>query len=811
MCLLWAFALFVMIAGAQTARAQTDKTNDELKTLKEILTKPTTTAASRIQIAKILLKKGTPEANQVLVDALALSAQPGVQTAVLAAIANEHRPDPVFLKNILALLGSDNAKLRSATTSALAAYEYLPKEMDKLSSIADDAEQPLAKRLSAVEALGKTMYRPAIGTLVGLLKSESTEIRRDAASALKEITGIEDLGTDADAWAKWWKQQKRVSTEEFLRQVIRRGRRQQREDRKRAELLEHRLIELLRDVYSRLSPKEKLPLVLKHLSDNLPEVRVLAARQAADVAVHFRSQNSGKTPEEFLSSLMAHIGDTEPQVRRAVADALAITDSPKAAEELLKRLAAETDLAVKSRLARAMGLLRQPDAVPLLIKLLAEKDDELAIQAAKALGTLGEKGSATEKTAAKALKPLEKLLGPESSRSASVREAGCWAIAKIGRPESKSVLIAALADAAPPVRFSAVRGLGNLGPADNNTEQALLKHLSDENKGVRTAVADTLCRVGGPRSAEALAGRLSEEPAQDVKKAVWDAVLTLAKSAASQALAEKLSDKFLNKPGPDNHRRAAALLEVAIKKYPADGDVKHLRSLREKAVAAYTAAETPLKAVPLLRDLLAILKPDEKSLRISFTFQLGMILLNAQPHTEGVKELAAVFDELPPEKREKVLAKVFEIAQSLSSGGKQEQAHAVLDALRSVRPQWNGKEWSKKLEKLYTDNLRGIIGQSLKALQSKDEKARKGATETLRSLGDPALPLLLDELRKAAEGGKKTLETRLFEFLETQCDDVHGYDPTAAIEKKKQAIQQWRKSLLKRHEKDSAAPTDEEK
>ncbi|MDP6381269.1 MAG: HEAT repeat domain-containing protein, partial [Phycisphaerae bacterium] len=453
------------------------------------------------------------------------------------------------------------------------------------SALAADPEQSLPKRLGAINALGLTTYKATVGKLIELLKSEKAEIRSRTGRALEGITAITMFGTDDASWANWWEQQRNVSDEDFLRQVVRRRRRQQGRQHARADLLARRMVELLRDVYSRLTPTEKAPLVVKHLSDGLSEVRVLAARQAADIATHLN--NGKKLPKSLQAALLARIADTVPAVRAAVADALAISGIPKAGDELFRRLDAETDIAVKSRLARAMGLLGQQKAIPALVQLLEAEEDILAVQSARALGTLGENGASVPDAILPAVKPLEALFGTTSKRAPAVREAACWAIARIARPESIPALIAALDDAAPTVRFNAVRGLGNLGPADETTEQALLKHLADENKAVRTAVADTLSRVGGSQAATALADRVFVEPEADVQKAVWDAVHRLATTSSKPALAEGLSVGFSKRPEPNNQLRAATLIEIAIKKYPADANTDHLVALKKNLVAAY--------------------------------------------------------------------------------------------------------------------------------------------------------------------------------------------------------------------------------
>jgi hypothetical protein len=207
--------------------------------------------------------------------------------------------------------------------------------------------------------------------------------------------------------------------------------------------------------------------------------------------------------------------------------------------------------------------------------------------------------------------------------------------------------------------------------------------------------------------------------------------------------------------------------------------------------------------------LLARVPAEDKALRTEYAYELGMALLSAEPYTGGVKELAGILDSLEPQKKNGVMKKVYDLAESLSDGGKPRQAYNMLAALHSARPTWDGREWSAKFQALHKRLFAALLSQSLKGLASEDDKARAEAVVTLRSLGKPALPALLDALEEAATESKKKFEERLLDFL--KAEHAKAYDPALPLEKKKETIQEWRKALAtKPPEKPAAAKTGDE-
>ena len=62
-------------------------------------------------------------------------------------------------------------------------------------------------RQSAAEALGRLGDPVAVEPLIEVLRRDAEPVRREAAKSLRALTDA-GLGTDAEAWAAWWEQQR---------------------------------------------------------------------------------------------------------------------------------------------------------------------------------------------------------------------------------------------------------------------------------------------------------------------------------------------------------------------------------------------------------------------------------------------------------------------------------------------------------------------------------------------------------------------------------------------------------------------------
>jgi HEAT repeat protein len=136
--------------------------------------------------------------------------------------------------------------------------------------------------------------------------------------------------------------------------------------------------------------------------------------------------------------------------------------------ELLGLLAEEGDPEQRRVIAIALGELRAVDAVPELVRLLHDGDDELAARAAHALGKIGDPRSAAD---------LAALV--TGARSWIVRTAACGACGQMAAPEAPPALARALGDESWHVRNAAATALVSLEDRGLAAACARLGQLDD--------------------------------------------------------------------------------------------------------------------------------------------------------------------------------------------------------------------------------------------------------------------------------------------------------------------------------------------
>src|SRR5262249_32674497 len=140
-------------------------------------------------------------------------------------------------------------------------------------------------------------------------------------------------------------------------------------------------------------------------------------------------------------------GDRDREVRAAVARSLGRIGSPEAVPALIEAL-------VQRRVAQAVAgqalIEIGPSAVPRLLALLAQDEPEVRAWAAELVGLVGDAGDA----------PL--LLGCLQDTSAAVGERAARALGRLGADGAAGLLRETLSDRVPAVRAAAAYALGRL-------------------------------------------------------------------------------------------------------------------------------------------------------------------------------------------------------------------------------------------------------------------------------------------------------------------------------------------------------------
>jgi len=795
----WGWMLLLAAAGTLSAAVSTtaEGTDAEITRLRDFLTGFDRTFVTRRDAAQVLIEKDTPEAQAVLLEVLSSPVPSEATRAVLEVLASRGKADAALVDPLFKLLESDDADIRRAAADAFGAYQGDEKVLEGLQALASGTSAPATARLAAVDALARLFDKRAIAILVDLTGASTKEIAAAAAETLAEMTGRSDLPSTAEAWQGWWQDRRDEPESRLLAGLVRRFRDTLAQRTAQLDAIRDRLLGHLADRYEAAETKEKVALAVEHLSDTVPAVQTLGARQAARVAPAALAAANGtgkKVYPELISALLSRVDDASPTVRGAVVEALAAWREESAAPVLLARLAKETVSETRAALAAALGSLRVAKAVRPLVAMLQAPNQVEVVQAAAALGRIGDRNGGDPDAVTPALEPLARLA--RKAGPPAVRESACLALAKIAPPSAETVLAAALDDPEPSVRYAAAQGIGNLDEVGEKTVTALVDRLQDKDKGVRQAVAAALAQVGGEEAAAEMAARLQPdaetEPA--VRNALWDAISALAEAAPSPDRAESLGDVFFARGGPDTPeemQRAAELYQVALAKIPAaERSGRQAVTLYEKLVDAHVAAGTPERAVPTLRQLIVLTPAEDRGRLRELNRQLGLILLARDPCSDSVPPLAAAMKGAGAEARTAVLKAVRDRAEALLEVKKPVLALDLLVALERARP-----EAGEALKPLRAKAADAALAAVLPRLGGTDEEAA-AATATLKKIGAPAAAPLLDVLERAARKEQTSLEGRALAALEAVTGRTdHGYDPDAALKDRLERIEAWRKAL----------------
>lgn len=232
-------------------------------------------------------------------------------------------------------------------------------------------------------------------------------------------------------------------------------------------------------------------------------------RLAAVEAISSRSERS------VVPDLVAILDDPAVPVRRAVAQALAQMQDPRAIAALVRALQSDTDAEVRALAAQALGHIDDASAVPGLMAALRQERVvpvrrkivwALAeIESPSAVSALGEAlrdddaevrayaiyglGSIHAKSSAPQIIPLLRDVNSE------VRSKAAWALGEMKVIDALDELTAALGDRDPDVRQNIVNALSEL--EDQRAVPALVRAIGDDNVDVRREAVNALGNIDG--------------------------------------------------------------------------------------------------------------------------------------------------------------------------------------------------------------------------------------------------------------------------------------------------------------------------
>jgi HEAT repeat protein len=410
---------------------------------------------------------------------------------------------------------------------------------------------------------------------------------------------------------------------------------------------------------------------------------------------------AARKDRSVVPDLVAALKASDADVRQRAARVLEDLKDPRASEPLTERLADRESL-VRRDAAAALGKASDQHAVPGLLALLEDPDEDEVVraQAATSLGEIGDP---------RGIAPLMQCLG-------EIEECGP-ALARI--PGSLERLQAAQADPAAKVRAAAATGLGYL--EDPVAVDALVRALSDETVMVRERAAAALGRYPDPRSAGAL-GAAAGDPNPSVRRAAVEALGRFPDEVSLDLLVAARSD-----PDP---------------------------LVRSLAVSALSSARTGPRLEALARDL----RHTDARVREDAVNALGQYGSRRPQPGEGwreedvVRALETATSDPDPQVRSRVPVALWGCRQVKAAGTIVTGLLADPDPEVRVNAAWSLGEMVE----------RKAARELITALSDPDPRVRAMVAKTLGRLAprkamDPLLPLLDDEHADVRSAAAKSL------------------------------------------------------
>lgn len=774
----------------QTQKALTSAEELELRTLTGQLADTSRALKTRMEAAELLLSRTYPQAADALMGFLADATNRASQIAVAEAIAKRGDGRSEFIEPLMAMLTGEESSVRAAAARALSVYRN-DGVTDRLIAIAQDGKRPAAVRVEVIASLPRALEQKVAGALVGLLEDRDPAVASAAGDALGRLANIRTFGADAARWRAWWNQNKDKPRSQWLAELATSLSRSQAElEAENARICE-RLAKATEDLYAAAQPAQRDAMLLGLLRDPMGDVRLVGLR-----LVEGRLSSSAKVPPDVRAQAKAMLADADGRVRQKAALLLAALGEPDAGKVLLDRLAVEESPEVRIAVLTALGQLADPAALPVVLREIRSKKADVAAAAARALGRIVAKQRLDDAMQAQAVKALGDRYEQVARAQDGVElpEAILTAMGATRSAEFLPLLRAAMKDPAATVRLAAVNGLRQFGAAEAAADIETL--VGDGDRGVRQAVISALGSLGGAKSLQTILRRTdpSAETDATVRQQAWEAAMGLLSKADAAVLSSTASGLASRADAADWRIKIRQMLVAALRadKSPALPD-----ALRQLGLDLLRASR-PAEAAPALGEAHAALAAAKSEKAVEVWHEWIDALLGADD-----RGAAKAIGEQADEKAfaaglQRLLARL----DALSEKGKwqpmvQLAAGALEDLAARLTPeqvkvlQERRDEAKAKAAEADRQKVPALVTQ----LVSAEESARKAAAAELQAMGEPVVPALLEELKKAlaGENENRPLEAAVLEVLKQIAPRLTGYDAGASKADRLKTIEGWRK------------------
>jgi len=349
------------------------------------------------------------------------------------------------------------------------------------------------------------------------------------------------------------------------------------------------------------------------------------------------------------------------------------------------------------------------------------------------------------------------------------------------------------------VRLAAVMSLGRVGKGDSS--KALLRLVSDSDRGVRQAALAALGSLGGKEQLGPILQQTLPAAETDaaVRQQAWEAVVAILARCDDQTVvgvADGLTDRG------DAAEPRVKIMQMLVDRLRHAGS-QQLPAAQRKLASALVKAGRPAEAAGLLGQtyttFAATGSPDAPVVWVEWVDALLAAddpncvtvvgsQMNAEAFAAAVAHLLARLDQLAAQDRHAAVVLLgTEAAGHLASRLNERQRAALQRAIKDAQAR-----------QLAADRLRvsRLVGQ----LCSTDEAVRKAAAEELQAMSDRAVLPLLEELKKAITAAEPDgqIEKAVLEVLRKVRPGMTGYDTHAPLADRVALIGAWMQDWLNR-------------
>jgi len=778
----------VLPCPAQTAPTQPANQELELATLVGQLKDPARSPKTKAEAAGMLLLRPGSQASEILLSFLSANDNPAAQIAIAEAIASSPLERKEFVEPLLAILTGGDPTVRGPAAGALARYKDR-EVVGKLLAVAVDGSLDVAIRTETIAALRAVPDKQTVETMVRLLDDPLTAVRRAAAESLAKLTDIRAFGEDPSQWKQWWEANKDKDRSTWLIDLadsLARAKAALEADNAR---LRERLVRTLSDLYDAAAAAQRDAMLVSFLKDPLADVRLVGLK-----LVDRKIASNEPVPPDVRLEVWSMLTDGDSRVRQESATILASLADTEALGDLLERLQVEQSPEVREALLKALGQLRQAEALPAVLSEISSKYENVAAAAASALARIATKAPldvAQRGEAAEALVARYKQIDPSGANGVALREALLSAMGVVGDESVMPVLKDAIKDPAAKVRLAAVGSLAKVGKAD--AAGALAALTADSDRGVRQAAIAALGTVGGSEHLPTILNLTNPAIETDapVRQQAWEVALAVLAQADEQTLLTVAGNLAAREDALPERVKILQMLVEKLKARNGPGLALARRRLGEALMQAKRPAEA---AAPLADAYAAYAARNDSDALVVWDEWLDALIASDDPAS-----LTAMANQTDEQAVAGAFRRLLGRVSELNSQGKYLPV-IVLAAEGSTRL---GERLSDKQLKTLQQMAQEAKAKQAVLDQQKvsalvpllgggDEAARNAAGELVAMSSRAILPLLA-ELRKTvtSDPANPQLERNIVDLLRQVSPKLTGYDPSAPAQTKLELLDSW--------------------